>query len=347
MLKLKNVPASVLTFRTCYRNHVNNASTKILPYWAGVGAPPRLLLASARDIRIWPKFGVPAPPVYLIIVSTDSNESIVAALPALSSPFIYPQPLLLLHTSPSYQTMAILSTCARSLDRSNRAERIDGQDGTLSTRLSRIATDDTSAGQSKEADPVSPPQSLHIPLDTKAVREYEYDRQRVKKVADRVKAKDQKHHHTGAKGLIWGLGQNWKAKGSGGDMEAWFSWMEQVVSPKVHLDGFTSEFKDEPEKSLDLNREVLLEELMLSAKVRKGAGERNHSEISKFGFDSECYICLAGDFEVIPHVKSVLVLDDMFDEQELDEPWEHISASSSDDDDTKTPSYAQVLIGDV
>lgn len=173
---------------------------------------------------------------------------------------------------------------------------------------------------------MSPPQSMRIPLDTKALREYEYDRQRVKKVADRVKAKDQKHHHTGAKGLIWGLGQNWKAKGSGGDMEAWFSWMEQVVSPKVDLDGFTSEFKDEPEKSLDLNREVMLEELMLSAKVRKGA---------------------AGDFEVIPHVKSVLVLDDMFDEQELDEPWEHISASSSDDDDTKTPSYAQVLIGDV
>ncbi|THH30231.1 hypothetical protein EUX98_g3943, partial [Antrodiella citrinella] len=47
-----------------------------------------------------------------------------------------------------------------------------------------------------------------------------------------------------------------------------------------------------------------------------------------------------GDFEVLPSVRQVLVLDDRLDgELEVDEPWEHLSL---DGEDEKTFSYAEV-----
>ncbi|TFY51090.1 hypothetical protein EVG20_g11171, partial [Dentipellis fragilis] len=47
-------------------------------------------------------------------------------------------------------------------------------------------------------------------------------------------------------------------------------------------------------------------------------------------------------FEVIPHVRSVIVLDDgAADEMELDEPWEYVS--SEGEEDKRAPSYAEIL----
>ncbi|KAA1477210.1 hypothetical protein DENSPDRAFT_854208 [Dentipellis sp. KUC8613] len=48
------------------------------------------------------------------------------------------------------------------------------------------------------------------------------------------------------------------------------------------------------------------------------------------------------DFEVIPHVRSVIVLDEgAADEGELDEPWEYVS--SEGEEDKRAPSYAEIL----
>ena len=38
-----------------------------------------------------------------------------------------------------------------------------------------------------------------------------------------------------------------------------------------------------------------------------------------------CFFSPADDFEVIPHIRSVIALDDAFvHDMDLDEPWEHI-----------------------
>ena len=47
----------------------------------------------------------------------------------------------------------------------------------------------------------------------------------------------------------------------------------------------------------------------------------------------------AGDFELIPHVRSVVVLDDRdYDTPEVEEAWEHVSGIEG-----KAKSYAQVV----
>lgn len=58
-----------------------------------------------------------------------------------------------------------------------------------------------------------------------------------------------------------------------------------------------------------------------------------------------CLLVISGkgdsDFEVIPHVRSVIVLDDNApDELDADEPWEHIYGTDSEDN--RGLSYAQV-----
>jgi hypothetical protein len=50
------------------------------------------------------------------------------------------------------------------------------------------------------------------------------------------------------------------------------------------------------------------------------------------------------DFEVVPHVRSVIVLDDIVaHEITIDEPWEHIYGDKPEDSLAKTPSYAKIL----
>ena len=52
----------------------------------------------------------------------------------------------------------------------------------------------------------------------------------------------------------------------------------------------------------------------------------------------------AGDFEVVSDMPVVIALDDQIpDEAELDEPWEHISADELDEKRESPPSYATVL----
>ncbi|ETW86589.1 hypothetical protein HETIRDRAFT_145098 [Heterobasidion irregulare TC 32-1] len=49
------------------------------------------------------------------------------------------------------------------------------------------------------------------------------------------------------------------------------------------------------------------------------------------------------DFELVPHIRSVIALDDAMDDaSELDEPWEYVSGES-EGEARKAPSYAQVV----
>jgi len=55
------------------------------------------------------------------------------------------------------------------------------------------------------------------------------------------------------------------------------------------------------------------------------------------------------DFELIPHIQSVIVLDDTFlIEEDMsnvgpEEPWEHILGVEDEDAKASAPSYAQVV----
>lgn len=58
---------------------------------------------------------------------------------------------------------------------------------------------------------------------------------------------------------------------------------------------------------------------------------------------------LDSDFEVVPSVRSVIVLDDFSPDVPADEPWEYLSDSDSDSSSstsTSPPTYAQVLSSD-
>ncbi|PIL31250.1 hypothetical protein GSI_05948 [Ganoderma sinense ZZ0214-1] len=93
-------------------------------------------------------------------------------------------------------------------------------------------------------------------------------------------------------------------------------------------------------------REVDLEQLMKPAKARKSKGESILvSGLNvKLGRDANASMRPAGDFEVVSDMPVVIALDDQIpDDAELDEPWEHISADELDEKRESPPSYATVL----
>lgn len=169
---------------------------------------------------------------------------------------------------------------ARSADKKAKAAAAGRDQVTASTKRTTPNTDDRRADKPKDASPkssvppVKPPPVIEAVLDEKAVREYEYDRQRTKKVGDRIKAKEQKKHvHSAVKGSMMSLNP-WRVKDNR-DKEAWFGWFDQITTPKSEIKGFVIDVNEKADavKPLDGNREVKLEELIRSVKVRKGAGK--------------------------------------------------------------------------
>lgn len=65
-------------------------------------------------------------------------------------------------------------------------------------------------------------------------------------------------------------------------------------------------------------REVKLEELIVTTPQKKAAGRKMRD----------------GDFEVVPHVRAVIVLDDSADvhDMDVDEAWEHVTLDNDDDE---------------
>ncbi|EPQ60191.1 hypothetical protein GLOTRDRAFT_134918 [Gloeophyllum trabeum ATCC 11539] len=166
----------------------------------------------------------------------------------------------------------------------------------------------------------------------KAVRAFEHNRQRAKKAEDHARTKVKKERSkilpepvksTGGKAGAGGKGSR-KTKPIG-------TWDEaDVVVGAEDATVVSSPAKSwaanliRPEKT-----EVKLADL-ISAN-RKSSRPRD------------------SDFEMIPHVPSVIVLDDTFlIEEETsnagpDEPWEHILSVEDEDAKANAPSYAQVV----
>jgi len=166
--------------------------------------------------------------------------------------------------------------------------------------------------------------------DAKDRRAHEVARQNNRRRGDRAKAREQKKRLSGLGG----------SDGAGGRVSKGGAAITSVLSPLELLrsreDAKMTRFEsfddiEDDEKVTGNNGaiplEVALEDLIRVGKVRKGR---------------------VGDFEVIPSIPSVIVLDDKtFADSVLDEAWEHIPKDSPEDIVEKTngiaPSYAQVV----
>lgn len=186
--------------------------------------------------------------------------------------------------------------------------------------------------------PSSPP--IIVP-NHKESRAWEHDRQRLKKTADLVKTKARK-----AQGWAPSRGIDPKTGLDTLDddravLEASEHDLDEVV-PAPAL-GTTTTHLD---YALSAPRtEVQLADLLISKKPRHGRGMYISSTYRVFcGAHADAIAnYTAGDFEVIPHIRSVIVLDDnMTPDLDFDEPWEHIYATEDDEHTSHEPSYATI-----
>jgi len=152
----------------------------------------------------------------------------------------------------------------------------------------------------------------------KEVRAFEHDRQRVRKATDFVKKRMQKAQPWGAKPLT-----PKKGLASAAPSENIMAFRDEARDLDIPA-ALPRKYEIEDEydvPSLSSRREVRLTDLVVARKSRKTKD---------------------GDFEIVPHLRSVIVLDDNASyEMSLEEPWEHIEGADVDNPDSE-PSYAKV-----
>jgi len=177
-----------------------------------------------------------------------------------------------------------------------------------------------------------PTASPTLPKPLKDTRAYDHERQRLKKAADFVKMRARKaqqgagcdggkshHHRTGSgKDSVEGSAQLSEKGGRLQEEDLEYDELGEGLvlsnSRKENM-GIVTIMADQP------RYEVKLADLIRPGKPRKPKGD--------------------GDFEVIPHIRSVIALDDNTpDELVIDEPWEHVYSTDCEED--RGLSYAQV-----
>jgi hypothetical protein len=218
---------------------------------------------------------------------------------------------------------------------------------------------------------------LDAPLERKDQRAYEVARQSKLKPADREKAREQKAKLKQAAALgraakaqsqsqaaatmplsasLDGAASNGNAVKSGnrrrGNVRGTGEDGEDATN--VNVKAMTTSPRKDAQSGTGARKahEVKLEDLLRTAKIRKPRkGEPCDSMpmtmtvhclvVGGSMLTSLVLFVAAGDFELIPHVRSVVALDDReYDTPEVEEAWEHVS---SDEDDKKARSYAQVV----
>ncbi|KAG7451837.1 uncharacterized protein BT62DRAFT_267413 [Guyanagaster necrorhizus] len=166
-----------------------------------------------------------------------------------------------------------------------------------------------SAGADKGASALLSPSfpSLRTIKDQRA---YEHNRQRVKKAADVFKMRQKKKSGPPPPKLDRGTASEKDRRLRADDVDP----LDGILVESARRD-------DTP--PLPRSSEVKLSDLI----VRKQDTKKD------------------SDFEVIPHVRSVIVLDDFTPDLAADEPWEYIYGESDDEGEVAhKPSYAQVLL---
>ncbi|KAL5535934.1 hypothetical protein ACEPAF_4028 [Sanghuangporus sanghuang] len=186
--------------------------------------------------------------------------------------------------------------------------------------------------------PTSPPLPQPSQLDAKDRRAYEVARQRAKRPEDRRKARNQKEAKHG-----WLAGVTGRGARAAQEKDAREATVVNARDLKKEVTVLESQSKPDAVGVTGLDAHearitVRLEDLIRVAKVRKEK---------------------ADDFEVVPHVRAVIALDETdfacdtegakIPTPNLDfDDWEHVASSSDtssseDDEPRKAPSYAQVV----
>ncbi|THH14490.1 hypothetical protein EW146_g5848 [Bondarzewia mesenterica] len=190
-----------------------------------------------------------------------------------------------------------------------------------SSFVDQIIHDDTaSIGITPPKPELEPVADTAHPLSAsmlKAQRAHEHGRQRAKKAGDRIKGRMSRAAN--AKGEREKRVEESK-KDVDWDARDEVRVLEDLEQRKVGMGVFASTWGGRE------SREVKLVDLVRPSKsLRK-----------------KCAV--DGDFEFIPHVRSVIVLDDhVRDDAELNEPWEYVSSESESEDSTKALSYAEIV----
>jgi hypothetical protein len=180
---------------------------------------------------------------------------------------------------------------------------------------------------------------------SKAVRAYEVDRQRAKKAKDFELAKERKEQAAAEK-----LSKKDAITTGRRNVKDIWDRSEEGVAParKIKVEDYQPTTRDKGDSGrVDKSgrKEMTLEDLIKPGGNRKGQGR------SRKGKGTTCPLqmrlmfnttTLDADFEVVPHVRAVIALDDEPDLFELDEPWEHVNA---DEDESHALSYAAVVSG--
>ncbi|KAJ6613318.1 hypothetical protein B0H10DRAFT_2049168 [Mycena sp. CBHHK59/15] len=164
----------------------------------------------------------------------------------------------------------------------------------------------------------------------KDLRAFEHDRQRVKKAMDLAKGE----LYNSARKSTWPLSSEKEKRLRAEEVDALDG---SLVDAGYDLDGVALS-RDPSQPS-----EVKLSDLVAFRKPRKGLG----TSIT-LPWLPVVERSVDGEFELIPHVRSVIVLDDITSHDLLvDEPWEYIYGSDEEESvattPTKGPSYANVL----
>jgi len=195
----------------------------------------------------------------------------------------------------------------------------------LSFRSANIpeTTTPVSKGPEKDVFITSP---LCSPIDVlKDVRAYERERQRVKKAAELVKAKERKERGTFAGRNTWGpWGNKSKTSVAKSGKTSWFEGkgFGDSENEKGQLEAGRPATPIRTTLKEDIfEGEVKLADLVTARKSRKNK---------------------EGDFEVIPPPRSVIVLDEFtVHDMDVDEPWEYVDGD--DGEKVDGPSYAEIV----
>jgi hypothetical protein len=195
------------------------------------------------------------------------------------------------------------------------------------------------------------PSTLTSSPNPKDVRAYEHDRQRVKKAAERVLTKAKKERgwtmRRGAAYAKCSCCQSDKAKRLGakdvkglldGDVVSDVAFLE---SRRLRSDSGPT-LSSQPFKGFaSATRDVKLADLVTAGRPKKSKGNLVFTSFRPFFHSRKP---AERDFEFIPHIRSVIVLDDVFgDDIDEEEAWEHVLLEDELDEKIQCPSYAQVV----
>ncbi|KAG5642019.1 hypothetical protein DXG03_003792 [Asterophora parasitica] len=177
--------------------------------------------------------------------------------------------------------------------------------------------------------PKSPPPPT---LSVKEARTWEHDRQRVKKTAELIKSKARKAQAAAHDG--WSPAKLYQRHSSHSTVAVRTLLDDDqpvVAESEIDWDDVASPLRSSHvERDWELGREVVppgrsevpLTDLLIARKPRHVRGR--------------------SDFEVVPHIRSVIVLDDTtVPDVDFGEPWEHVDANEVNDH-TPNPSYAKI-----